>query len=77
MTESSTYEIDLSKLIGKLNDLQSKAGGDLARVIELLLLENHLLSMGQSSGLDRGRKWDFSQVPRFLTMEQDEDAPSG
>ncbi|WP_136661793.1 hypothetical protein [Nitratireductor sp. XY-223] len=77
MSETSRYEIDLSKLVGKLNDLQSKADGDIARVIELLLLENHLLSIGQSSGFERGRKWDFSQVPRFLKMEEDADAPSG
>ena len=68
MTENNRYEIDLATLINKLNDLHDQANGDLARVIELLLLENHNLSLGQSSGFGRGVEYDFSEIPRFLEL---------
>jgi len=68
MTETNRNEIDLSTLVAKLNELQKQAEGDLARVIELLLLENHILSLGQSHGFNRGVAWDLSEIPRFLEM---------
>ena len=71
MADEPQHQVDLSKLVEKLNELQSKADGDLARVLELLLLENHVLETGQSTGFRRGIGWDFSSVPRFLKFDDD------
>ena len=49
--------------------------GDLARVIELLLLENHVLMQHQSVGFRRGVPYEFSEFPRFLHFE-DEASPA-
>lgn len=66
-------EIDPDALIEKLSTIQSQADGDLARVIELLLLENHVLAIDQSKGLRRGGNFEFSQFPRFLEIKSCED----
>lgn len=68
MTDNNRCKVDLATLINKLNDLHDQANGDLARVVELLLLENHVLSLGQSSGFGRGVEYDFSEIPRFLEI---------
>jgi hypothetical protein len=61
--------IDPNDLIEKLNDLESQCEGDLAHVIERLLLENHVLACQQSKGFQRGKKFEFSQFPRFLRFD--------
>lgn len=61
-------EIEVSALIAKFDELQVKADNDLARLIELLLLENHILRLGQSTGFGRGANVDFGNFPRFLAL---------
>jgi hypothetical protein len=61
--------IDPNDLIAKLNDLDGQCADDLAHMIEILLLENHVLSLQQSKGMLRGVKLDFSQFPRFLELQ--------
>lgn len=46
------------------------ADNDPARVIELLLLENHILSQNQSDGFMRRRQLVFSSFPRFIELSQ-------
>lgn len=60
--------IDPDDLIVKLNQLETQCDGDLARMIEMLLLENHMLARQQSRGLLRGLQFEFSQFPRFLKL---------
>ena len=60
--------IDTSDLMRALKVIETRADGDLARVIELLLLENHVLSLGQSAGYRRGIDMNFSDFPRFLQI---------
>jgi hypothetical protein len=60
--------INPNDLIAKLNDLDGQCTGDLAHMIEILLLENHVLALQQSKGMLRGAKLDFSQFPRFLEL---------
>ncbi len=52
-TDQEALVIDTSDLIRTLKDTETRADGDLARLIELLLLENHALSLGQSAGFRR------------------------
>ncbi len=66
--ERTPLAIDTSDLIGTLKDIETQSDGDLARLIELLLLENHVLSLGQSTGFRRGVNFDFSAFPRFLQI---------
>lgn len=60
--------VDEDELVEKLNRLLVEGGGDLARVIEFLLLENHMHTLEQSSGFRRGVQYDFSEFPRFLKL---------
>ena len=60
--------INTSDLMRTLKEIETRAGGDLARVIELLLLENHVLSLGQSAGYRRRIDTNFSDFPRFLQI---------
>jgi len=68
MADGKGLTIDPNELIEKLNQVQKEADGDLARMIELLLLENHVLQLGQSSGFRRGTHYGFSKFPRFLQL---------
>lgn len=70
--------IEVSDLLAKLHEVSNQCDGDIARIIELLLLENHMLGLGQSSGLRRGVQCDFSNFPKFLALSNDstEDHPS-
>lgn len=65
--------IDENELIAKLNEVSARSDGDIARIIELLLLENHVLTLGQSSGLRRGVEFEFTDFPRFLKLSQEDD----
>lgn len=65
---AANLEIEISALIGKFDELQNKADNDLARLVELLLLENHVLTLGQSTGFGRGAYVDFENFPRFLAL---------
>ena len=67
---AANLEIEISALIGKFDDLQNKADNDLARLVELLLLENHVLTLGQSQGFGRGANVDFENFPRFLALTE-------
>lgn len=69
MSETHALVINQTDLIAKLEEAKTQSDGDLARVIELLLLENHVLALGQSAGLRRGVTMDFSRFPRFLQIE--------
>ena len=60
--------IDTSDLMRTLKEIDTRADGDLARVIELLLLEHHVLSLGQSAGFRRGIDMNFTDFPRFLQI---------
>lgn len=75
----NNIEIEVSSLVARFDKLQIKADHDLARLIELLLLENHVLTLGQSHGFARGANLDFSKFPRFLARtdpEPEEDSPA-
>lgn len=61
-------EIDTADLTQKLLKFEELAHGDPARIIELLLLENHVLAQNQSGGYIRQRPLDFSEFPRFLAL---------
>lgn len=65
--------IDKNELIAKLNEVSARSDGDIARLIELLLLENHMLALGQSNGLRRGVEFEFSSFPRFLKLLEEDD----
>lgn len=69
MSEDSHIMIDPSDLVTKLQKLETDADGDLSRVIELLLLENHVLTQHQSVGFRRGAHYEFSEFPRFLKLD--------
>lgn len=67
-SKTNNIEIDTQQLINKMSELEQLANGDVARMIELLLLENHIFKLNQSSGMLRRRKLDFSEFPRFLKL---------
>lgn len=67
-SDQQALVIDTCDLMRTLKDTETRADGDLARVIELLLLENHVLSLGQSAGFRRGIDMTFSDFPRFLQI---------
>lgn len=67
-SKTNNIEIDTQELVSKLTELEKLAGGDVSRILELLLLENHVLRQNQSSGMLRRRKLDFSTFPRFLKL---------
>lgn len=73
MADKPGIVIDPSDLIAKLNDFEAQVEGDLARVLELLLLENHVLQLGQSTGFRRGSRFGFSDYPRFLQLSETSD----
>lgn len=66
--DRKTISINPDDLVAKLHDVETAAQGDLARMIELLLLENHVLARDQSMGLRRGVDPDLSDFPRFLQI---------
>ena len=70
MMDRNQRIIHHSELVSKLMGIKAQCDGDVARVIELLLLENHVLSLDQSSGFRRGITMDFSGFPRFLKLEE-------
>ena len=70
MADRNQRIIHHSELVSKLMRIKAQCGGDVARVIELLLLENHVLSLDQSAGFVRGITMDFSDFPRFLKLEE-------
>jgi len=57
-------------LIEKLRDLEKQSNGDLSRVIELLVLENHVLRQHQSVGFRRRVEYQFTEFPRFLRLDE-------
>lgn len=73
MSEPPQITINPDDLVAKLQLLESKYDSDMARVVEHLLLENHVLHQGQSRGLKRGGICDFSAYPRFLHLLSDDD----
>ncbi len=64
--------INQDDLIAKLNELHNECGGDLAMVVERLLLENHVLALDRSSGFRRGVNFEFADFPRFLKVQNSE-----
>lgn len=70
LADPSTITIDPSVLIAKLQELDTASDGNLSRIIELLLLENHVLIQHQSVGFRRGAKYEFSDFPRFLQLDE-------
>ena len=62
--------IAVSDLLANFNRLEEQCQGDPARLVELLLLENHVLRLGQSGGFRRGMSMNFEAFPRFLKFEQ-------
>lgn len=71
MSEDCHIMIDPSNLVAKLQKLETHADGDLSSVIELLLLENHVLTQHQSVGFKRGVNYGFSEYPRFLKLDDE------
>lgn len=69
MAKTAYIEIDPTHLVGKLRELETQTDGDLARVIELLLLENHVLRQHESAGFIRSANYGFSEYPRFLKLD--------
>lgn len=70
MADGNQMMIDQTVLVAKLNEIEAECEGDLARIIELLLLENHVLSLDQSTGFRRGIDMNFSEFPRFLEIQE-------
>lgn len=73
MVETASIEIDPKVLTERLKKLEDMVEGDLARIIELLLLENHVLRQHQSVGFRRGADYEFSEFPRFLEFTDPDD----
>ena len=73
LADPSTIAIDTAELVEKLRQVEALSDGELARVIELLLLENHVLMQHQSIGFRRGIPYQFSEFPRFLNLNNDPD----
>ena len=71
MAKTACIEIDPTHLVGKLRELETQTDGDLARVIELLLLENYVLRQHQSAGFIRSANYGFSEYPRFLRLDDE------
>lgn len=69
--DRKTISINPEDLVAKLHEVESSAHGDIARVIELLLVENHVLKGQQSSGLLRGVSVRYHDFPRFLKFEDE------
>lgn len=69
----NNIEVDTSELIETLQKFKTLAEDDTARVIELLLLENHILSQNQSDGFIRRRRLDFTTFPRFIELTEIDD----
>jgi len=71
MADSASIEIDPTHLVGRLRELETETEGDLARIIELLLLENHVLRQHQSVGFTRNAHYGFFDFPRFLRLDDE------
>lgn len=71
MADTASIEIDPAHLVGKLRELETETEGDLARIIELLLLENHVLRQHQSVGFTRKAHYGFSDYPWFLCLDDE------
>ena len=69
MADTASIEIDPAHLVGRLRELETETEGDLARIMELLLLENHVLRQHQSIGFTRKAHYGFSDYPRFLRLD--------
>ncbi|WP_299592634.1 hypothetical protein [uncultured Tateyamaria sp.] len=67
--DGKTISINPDDLVARLRQVESIAEGDIARVIELLLVENHVLKRRQSTGLSRGVGVRFDTYPRFLRFD--------
>lgn len=61
-------EIDRDALLLKLAEVRTEADEDLARMLELLLLENHVLKKQVSSGLLRSISLELKSYPRFIDL---------
>lgn len=59
-------KIDRDALLIKLGEIQADANNDLARMLEMLLLENQLLKTQVSSGLLRSIPMQLKEYPRFI-----------
>ena len=66
--DPKTISINPDDLVARLREVEKSAHGDIARLIELLLVENHILSLGQSAGFRRRIETNFSDFPRFLQI---------
>ncbi len=66
--DSKTISINPDDLVARLREVESSAHGDIARVIELLLVENHVLKQQISTGLYRGVGVRVATYPRFLKL---------
>lgn len=66
--DNKTISIHPDDLVAKLREVERCAQGDLARVIELLLVENLVLQRQRSVGLMRGVSMRFDAFPRFLKL---------
>lgn len=68
------FEIDHNKLLAHMDRVKSDADDDVARMLELLLLENYVLKEQTSSGFLRNCQVDVSSYPRFVSLVETEDA---
>lgn len=68
--DTKTISINPEDLVARLHEVENSAQGDIARIIELLLVENHVLKRQQSTGLTRGVGVRFETYPRFLKLEE-------
>lgn len=69
---SNRTKIDPDVLFARLKEVEADADGDIARIIELLLVENHALRLQCSRGLNRGQSIQATTYPRFLEIRSDE-----
>lgn len=68
--DTKTISINPEDLVARLHEVENSAQGDIARIIELLLVENHVLKRQQSVGLSRGVGVRLETYPRFLKLQE-------
>ena len=68
MSERQSTQISTHLMVQKFKALEEECDGDLARMFERLLLENHILSLQTSSGFLRSAGVDFNSFPRFIEL---------
>jgi hypothetical protein len=65
------FHIDHDVILARFEAIKVDAEGDVARMLELLLLENELLRHQSSAGFLRGSRTNLLTYPRFISLIDD------